>query len=192
MNHITPLSDAKRHSSKRNEDATTTGCSHTAGELQNEDYGHLHSYLDALGVSQEERARISELAAAQRGKLDTNENSMTAVVWLSRVVPALLDSQPTVETGSGEASDTTTAFLEWRLRSRLSRYSGLLSESLGTHSGEPALKPITLAPAIVRTPMPTARFEHNYVRLAVQFSVERLSTLRVRAVQAYRRLLIGV
>ena len=192
MNHTTPLSDAKRHPSKRNEDATITGRRHTAGELQDEDYGQLHSYLDALGVPQEERARISELAAAQRGKLDTSENNMTPVVWLSRVVPAMLDFQPTIEAGSGEASDTTAAFLEWRLRARLSRDSGLPSESHGKPLGEPELKPITLAPAIVRTPMPTARFEHNYVRLAVQFSVERLSTLRVRAVQAYRRLLIGV
>ena len=192
MNTNTSFRDAQRHPAKRDEVATRASQRQPDVGSINEDYTRLSSYLDALGVSVEERTRICKLAGAHLGARNTGEDSVTPVVWLSREAHALLDSKHLVEARSGKDPDVTQAFLEWRLRARLSRNSMIPTEPLSTVAEKAELNSITPAPAIARTPMPTARIEHNFLRRIVLFTVERVSMLRALAVQTYRRLLVGV
>lgn len=181
-----------RHPVKRDEVATRASRQQPDVGSINLDYTGLNSYLDALGVCAEERTHIRELATAHLGARNTGEDGVTPVVWLSREAHTLLDSEHLGEVSSGTETNVTQAFLEWRLRARLSRHAMIPTEPLGTGIGNAEPKSITPAPAIARTPMPTARIEHNFVRRIFLFIAARVSMLRGLAVQTYRRLLVGV
>ncbi len=192
MNVNTSFQDLKPHPITW--DGVATEASQRQSDMRaiNADCARLNRYLDALGVSEDERVRIRRLAEEQLSDRKTGEASLRPVVWLAGQAHALLDSHLPAEARSERGADVNQAFLEWRIQARLSRGSAVPNASFGTVAGKTELKSITQAPAIARTSMPTARIEHNFAHRLAQFIVGRVSVLRAFAAQTYRRLTVGV
>ncbi|MEN8129708.1 MAG: hypothetical protein ABFS45_05840 [Pseudomonadota bacterium] len=150
----------------------------------------LPAYLASLGISERESIDQRDMDfLAEENQDGAGKTSLELPEFIRQMQGTRLDRTDGSDCGS-DVTDPTLVFALWRLQYWMNSACGIQMQHAEVQRGFAAIDERLSTPPIRRTPMPVARLESPRFTSGVRSLLDKAISVRVAAVQTFRRLVM--